>query len=634
MSKTTALICALVMATSGRAQADVTSSVYDDAKEIITDLITDELSRQVVPRLVCQARHDECGADACTGLDAFTVEVGGRHYLMTMLFHYRDSLQSVFSHRYSSLRSAIKRESEDYAAFQVYEILNSLLYPDAVRGAKQSDAKGAARVVVMANDDKVVESPNKSELRTPFEGELMDKCEELVLAKFESDVFTTARPAPLDVVCASTPENDNVKLAHNTLKCELSLAVRSALRQERDGVKGHVFNAAALVVQLAVKAQVPAAELASRTQRIALVLRELLLQQPMEPTLVFEKVKPFIEDVTGRAEASFTADDKLIYSAIEKLISAWRTFSGSEDKLDLATLLDQLLKFDGAFTTLCESSTIKGRPLCTALGKLHAKLGRATAYWPLIDAAAHADYRQVAHQVISLLFRELGNKECDTEKGTNFKNKYSSACRYVIYRRFADSLVSYFLDAGSDDGTAADGARAAFRTASVDVLRDIAALGGMDRGPSLGHIFMPDLELRAGYSESYGMGGSYSEVRTTAAIRVLTLRPILFYSTKHYLALHLSVFDALAPFAEIKKRPSSGMHYDSEGLWVNLLSPTAEIAYGMPRLSKHLVIGVSGTLRLATPVVTTGMDGSTSVTYETGWSKEHLELGAFVKYLL
>ncbi|MBA3463313.1 MAG: hypothetical protein H0T46_25380 [Deltaproteobacteria bacterium] len=640
MTKLVALVAVLVAGSAADARADIATSVYDDAKAVITELITDELSRQIIPRLVCHGRREPCASGECDGpLADFTVDIKGDRYLLSMLYHYQESLQRIYAHQYGSLRSAIRRESEDYAAFQVYETVNGLLYDASEKKTLQSNAVGAFLVARNGADNTVANNPNETTLREAFKGDDLDGengCVPQVRKNFEANKFIGTRSSPLDIVCSVKETKDIAKLVHGSLKCELALAVRSTLREEYDVAKAHLLRAVATVVQLAVKSNTATlSEVASAIPERALAFAELLHRQPMEPGEPFGLVVKFVGTLTGKAldtdETKWSEDQKVLVKAVRGLLTSWRTISGAENKLELSLIVDQLVSVDGALSSICTMTTVTNTKLCAAVNKLHKEFGRAARYWPLINAAAHADYRQIAHQMIALLFREIGDKKCDVPD-MKFDNTYQSDCRYVVYRRFADSLVTYFLDAATD-GTPAEGSRAAFRNAAVDVLRDVAALGGMDRGSNWTHRLLPDLELRAGFSPSYGMGGSYSEIRTTAAVRFLSARPILYYTTRHYLALHFSLFDLLAPLAEIKKRPTTGISYDSWPLLANLVTPSASIAYGMPQLSRHLVIGIGATYRIVTPVLTTDMAGANKVTYES-WRADGFEIGAFVKYKL
>lgn len=615
------------------AHADIATSIYGDAKSIIGDLITDELSRQVIPRLVCHGRREPCrGAECGRPLEGFTVEIDGQRYLLSLLYHYQESLQRVFAHQYGSLRSAIRRESEDYAAFQIYETVNGLLYSPQDKITYQANLSGAFLVAVNAADVIVTKTPTETTLRAAFTGDALDECVKQVAANFRGNKFVATRSSPLDTVCAAYDSKSPDALAHSSLKCELALAFRSTLREEFDSAKGHMLRAVSTIVQVALKSNSTVAELTQRIPELALTLGELVRQEQLDPADAFATVIKMVVKLTGKEEKDWSDSETKISNALRTLTAVWRTITRSENKFDVATMLDQLASVDGAFNTLCTVDSISKTKLCSALAKMHAEIGRAAQYWPLINAAAHADYRQIAHQMIALLFRDVGEKECDAGNA-DYKNEYDAACKYVVYRRFADSLVTYFLDVATD-GAPAEGSRAAFRNAAVDVLRDVAALGGMDRGPSAGRVlFMPDLELRAGYSPAFGMS-EFSEVRTVAAARFVTVRPILRYTTHHYLAIHLSIIDLLAPFAEISKRPTTGIKYNSKGLAWNLISPSLEIAYGMPQLSKHLVVGIGATYRLVVPKLTRADDGTGSVVYEASHRDDFYELGAFVKYLL
>jgi hypothetical protein len=108
------------------------------------------------------------------------------------------------------------------------------------------------------------------------------------------------------------------------------------------------------------------------------------------------------------------------------------------------------------------------------------------------------------------------------------------------------------------------------------------------------------------------------------------------------MALHLSFVDVLSPLSELAIRNSTNITYSHSNrlLW-NVITPRFEMVYGVPFLSKKLVLTAGGSLRLVSPFPDMPDTADrTSYTYRgldlnnnfDQWSR-YFEFGVAVKYI-
>jgi hypothetical protein len=122
-------------------------------------------------------------------------------------------------------------------------------------------------------------------------------------------------------------------------------------------------------------------------------------------------------------------------------------------------------------------------------------------------------------------------------------------------------------------------------------------------------------------------------------MNMLTIKPLIRFTDSTYAALHISFLDPLAPLSELALRKIEGVTYQDNGalLW-NVITPRVEFAYGIPAISKHLVIGAGASARLVVPL----KDDVMPNTYQYRWVEwkwnadlaKHIEFGFVFKYVL
>jgi hypothetical protein len=266
------------------------------------------------------------------------------------------------------------------------------------------------------------------------------------------------------------------------------------------------------------------------------------------------------------------------------------------------------------------------------------EIARGQTLWPLIVAASRGNVSEVAHGTMSLIFRSSRASCPEAPDGRTG----SAACDTEIYRRFAESLVTYTVEL-AQDRTASDAARAAFRTSASDVIRQVGNGGGFARRRWYGFL-IPTLNLRASWNAAY-VNESGNSLRYLASVDWIKYRFVLAFSERLYMGLHVSLLDPLAPLSELATRPNVGVTYhDQEKLAWNFVAPRLDLVLGIPTLSKHLAVGGGVSLRLTVPDLENmpAPGEVASYRYQTLWGDDntndhwprYVEFGFFVKYVI
>ena len=217
--------------------------------------------------------------------------------------------------------------------------------------------------------------------------------------------------------------------------------------------------------------------------------------------LIIQHVVPGAPALTGAGV------DKLL-AALTTLYRQWRLAASSGAVVDLAVAIDSTLGAAGAVADYCTSSDSAA---CHAVTAVSGEIARGKTLWPLIVAASRGNVTEVAHGTMALIFRTPRTSCAEAPDGRTG----SAACDTEIYRRFAESLVTYTVELAQDKAVS-DAARAAFRTAASDVIRQVGNGGGFARRRWYGFL-IPSLDLRASWNAAY-VNESGNSLRYLASI--------------------------------------------------------------------------------------------------------------------
>lgn len=662
-----AIVLASLLTRPDGANAGVTDRLYDDVKTVIQDLITDEVARQLLPRLACYGRHSEIEPSSAKERYAVTIKKSetSHTYSLDLLQHFPDTAYRISSRQYGLLRSSIRREAEDYAAYVLYQSVATLVATVRLRKELRGNAdkqQAAVRFQQLLFDEGTLDEDlvrqfaladlargsvktldiaaidgSKPKAVFEFNSSEVSACVSQVTARMKGEDFAESQTTPLDEVCGQ-PLGSGTEdtLTQHVLSCEIALSFRSVLRSQPESAKGHLLRAmsAVLVPQLKYAATlsqpVDSKEIVNRIgeiDEVAVELQKLLARTDVAPPDLVPLAR-MIGLPTDDSDTGF----KQLKSFVKILTQVWKLADTRDGRIDLASLIDALTATGlgrNPLSGVC--ATANATTTCNVWRSLHTQLGSAGKLWGLVTSVPREDHRHLAHQVITLLFDKFTTEDCSS---TNRKNEFEAACRTSIYRRFMEALAISFVDPTSEPSS--ESGRESFRFAAEDVVRDLALGGGIDRGPSWTHVIVPDLELQATWSKGYVIAGA-DQFRYTAAVRWISWRPVIRYSQSTYLALHLSALDLLAPFGEIAERSADATYDESGRLFANVFSPRVEMVYGAPRFSKHLLLGVGVSVRPYVPVVIGGTEEHPEVEYQTYGGRTNdrwrfVDFGVFLKF--
>lgn len=646
----------LTLLLASPARANVTGEVYQDAKAVIEDLLSAEIARALVPQVVCRAgRREELASPSdCrqrvgeADHTAVCLSFGSRYVLarLRLLEVFPATLQALYSRRFAGLGSTVTAELVEQVADTFYRALRDDLavVERELAAARDPNVRLALQ---LANH---LAPPTETVLE-PLPSEPLAACVAQVDAKLRAGV--AAGVAALDTECAPPT-------ADNALACELAQALREALTGHGVASAAHGRRALALPIAQALLAQLALSTAGTRALARPLAdevtsLLAALERDPASPALgsFAGRAHALIEHHCSRhandcaprpAPAGADAPPRPLDAALAKLEPALRklvarvraaTAEGATT-LTVRFLVTDVLDVIAGPDSLCEGIDT---PACRLFGELEQRVGKRSLLWPAVRAASSGDLRAVAHLALSALFGQgTAGRGCDRQSS-------DEGCRRDAFRRFADSLVMYVLDAARGDTSEA--VRAVFRQAAAEAIRLVSPFGGLDRAgdaQALGDwIWLaPELALRSSWSPGY-INDEPGHLRYTAGLQVLRLRKVFWYTDRSYAALGLSLLDPLAPLAEIVLRADRDaidghpVRYrrSSQLLW-NVLAPRLEWTAGLPWLSKHVVVGAGLSLRLVTATERAERADAVEHTYRLPGAApwyEHLELALSLKYL-
>jgi len=214
---------------------------------------------------------------------------------------------------------------------------------------------------------------------------------------------------------------------------------------------------------------------------------------------------------------------------------------------------------------------------------------------PILSAALNRDYRRLAVVATDAVFSRASIETICCGKPD------SCTLAAELYGRLARSIVSYVLmPRGDEDQSIA--ARAAFKSAAIDVLREVGKRGGVERKPAAVRFALPTFALRASWSSSYQV--SDPDHRSTRFVPTVDWPSFRVQVTREgatpYVGLTLSAIDVLAPLAEVVSRDAEVARMTDKQdslVWATLIHPRASIQVAMPALTKNTALVLSGGIR-------------------------------------
>src|SRR5579862_6649223 len=264
-----ALLTVVAMSGERTARADIYDDVYSDIKGVIQDLITQEVSTQVVSGVACSAGHARVPADAKERPDVVGIPYidpskppdnppAQVFYRLEALHYFPGSLAEVYSQQFGGLKTTLTDEVADFSGYMLYQALRhpgDLGFagaPVAMARIKDLPTPSGTFTVNTALTEEVVKIAGKrprseatAETGTQFAHFGDDdyaSCRKGVLDKFKSNVLGGARVTPLEEACQvmNGPSDE--------IDCDLAFALKDGIESDDKGMETHIEDAISVFV--------------------------------------------------------------------------------------------------------------------------------------------------------------------------------------------------------------------------------------------------------------------------------------------------------------------------------------------------------------------------------------------------
>jgi hypothetical protein len=246
--------------------------------------------------------------------------------------------------------------------------------------------------------------------------------------------------------------------------------------------------------------------------------------------------------------------------------------------------------------------------LVLGVDKKHERLLETLAQ--VLRASRRSDYRLLAATLLDALWPEPKTKTGSSDE---------------MYRALFKSFAAFLMDARKGSATG-EGTAVAFREAAKDVLVRLNKRGVPNVGDWTGYWVTP--ALRRSWNRTYPDGG-----RTLVSLDAFSLR----WAASKYVGLGGSLFDLLAPFAELALRDQALTYKDkSEALlFLSPLQPRAFVWVAAPEFSRFLTVDAAVAYRPVTlSLVDDACESDCEYEYTLGHKKrDHLEMSVGVSVL-
>jgi hypothetical protein len=196
-----------------------------------------------------------------------------------------------------------------------------------------------------------------------------------------------------------------------------------------------------------------------------------------------------------------------------------------------------------------------------------------------------------------------------------------TAGNVLRYAHLATVIADYAFEA--EHGVPSSATRGALQDAAVEFLTTDGAGVGMERMGRRGWftasgLLYPMVGLRASFSTGYVNSLNADGLRFVPTVTWPNFRwGHISAGQSTYAGLQLSLLDAADPLAEVALR-SRKRFANEELVFVNFVRPRLDVMFGVPRLSRHLVLSAGASLR---PVAAfTSPDKTSDFVYHTVFS--------------
>lgn len=532
--------------------AGVQEAIYDDVKDIITELMETEATRSVVPNAICR-------------LDP-AVHV-----------YFRDTLQRVYDHQLGSLGPVVLDDAR--------ELLENIVLVEIDPTAAGPIGPGWTRIQRLRGGIKAGLDVSKCVERVKALGGPNGVGLDAVLYKDSAgNAVHTAEP-PATAACSAP----GALPLERWVACESARAIRAAVSEQSAAARLHLLRlTAAMSFGVAWQAEVTEASVAERTDVIRAIVEKDTVAAAPDPTA----------DQLGKAIRTTLTDCPDAPSMAVNLFSVLHSLCAYSPSLPVCGAVDKA--FVGSTEGL--QGLIRAATGGDYVHVVEWLLAQALPREPEGEVGADETLDDAEVEVLAVRYSgDASRAEQDQlESGADETQRRQRYDLLLAYRRFLSALSAYAIEAGGGDSPSA-ATRGAFRAAAREVLLSTrSGRSGFDRRFGW-NIIVPQLTLRASASAGYVGETDAGGLRFAAGLDWLVLRGRFFYSETFYMAGNVILTDPLAPFAEVASRRAGTTYNGHRKLWLNTLGPRVEMIVGMPALSRQLAFSIGANLRWVAP---------------------------------
>jgi hypothetical protein len=556
--------------------------VYDDAKDLIEDLITGELAKSAAELFVCFSPDK-------------------------LTYYFPETLQALHKEDFVNLSSVARKESAaavgewvrqsfvDKGTVSLKEMFGGLLskppYTAETKDLPFTLAQACAKKVKAAfpiySADESLKAPDKIDLKgIETDDAVSRKLDESILAASKAE-----RPVGSCGVLYAKPTD--------ALSCELGLAAQAIVLQEEDAVWDHLIGAA--VVPLA--ALHPAAGAPADGGVAGAPTSDAGVGVVPEFYSNWLKLKDALSAFLGRGDAHLPMSQlkqALIEVGLAKPAEVEDVFSTvivlrqiAAQNLSASSVQQGIVVFFGLAEKYLPSDDLGTKVLDAA-----KKTVGSAEFTSLLDSLKSGDGHRIVFDAI----------ENVVLLATQQDDKAKAAGKAVL------AVLRYASESRSGQPPTA-ATREAAKSALFDYMSSAGKSGYSSYWPSVGQWLGGEwltVSLGASFSSGYVNSG-HQGLRFPASAEVLTVKFGLRSATWTYFGIHAAAIDLLRPVGEWVLRDQGSEYASSGRVWANFIHPRVDLVLGMPAFSKRLALFAGVGFVLVAPVKTG--DG----TYEYEW---------------
>lgn len=531
---------------------DARADIYDDAKEIVLQLIEDNIAREAIPNA---AQH---------------VEVVCKYFPAT--------IHAIEMKRFDGVRTVLRKEAADSIGLVVlWELVRTIKKPvPAIAHAIPGDQKLNKTIEALA-------FTVNGHVGAQLEPADMAGCPDVATRKRDGNAFRGLESLATGVMRACAPTQNDLE---SEAACSVALLVRDVANGDEKLVSHDIRRAGAAFAVSAMNR----AEITTNAAQIVPLLSEFVTA--LEGHLSASEVATNVCTTSHKKSPILTGCTDAATTAFAAVRGAQANLDTLEQGLGLLGTFTRTLSTSFAFSAEFASKVADvASGAQTVMKELQAK-NYGAAVGSALDAVAQLN---------------CASKDAEDKPGCTDEDK-------SVYR-FLHALAVYSVDSLVSGNTATTGAafrQAAVDFIEAQSGLGINRSLSLNRGGFAGRIWpyylipakgvlVPEFALRNAYQPPYLAPGAPRSFVYPSVDFVRAHLPVSEIAKwRHvYFAAQGSAIDILGPFTEIATRDSSLAHSGAAG-WVFLLGfvvPRVDLEVGFPDLTTHVVVGAGGALR-------------------------------------